>query len=95
MDTTCKMQPDAYCSIQIERLQQKRCQDGLNLNENQLIVVLTHFLQLNPAANDFESQLKLLVESASRSNRTALATAARSVLDDWQAESRPLITTGR
>ena len=77
------MDPKTYCELAISEVRnQPQRFDGIE--GHQMVVVLAHFAQVRPDQRDFPSQLKLLVESAERSHRWSLASAARAVLEDWQ-----------
>ena len=80
-----RMDPRTYCEEAIEELLAARASRFDGAAGRQVVVVLTYFAQHAPSERDFTSQLKLLAESAARSNRPALAAGARAVLDDWQA----------
>lgn len=77
------MDPKRYCQEAIQELHTAASTEQSN-QRHQRIVVLAYFADLQPAEQDFASQLKLLAASSERSGRSALATAAREVLDDWQ-----------
>jgi hypothetical protein len=83
--------PASYCAAWLEQLKTKHSRRGLNRDDHQLVVVLTHFAQLQPGPGDFESQLRLLVESSIRTHRNSLAAAARSVLANWERSAVPLL----
>ena len=76
------MDPSRYCQQAIQELRREPAIEG-----QQKIVVLAYFADLSPSEQDFSSQLKLLAESAERTGRASLASAARSVLEEWQSRT--------
>jgi hypothetical protein len=78
------MDPSRYCQQAIQELRSASAIEG-----QQKIVVLAYFADLNPSAADFLTELRLLAESAERSGRASLASAARAVIADWQSHASP------
>ena len=79
------MDPRTYCEHAMGQLRRKTATRHRDAEGRQMVVVLAYFAQQQPSERDFASQLKLLAESAERSRRSLLATAARAVLSDWEA----------
>jgi hypothetical protein len=81
------MEPRIYCERKIQQLREREKQTGGTIARHQKIAVLAYFAQQTPPEREFARELALLAESAERSQRTALALAARSILSDWQERS--------
>jgi hypothetical protein len=79
--------PRTYCHDAIEELRRNPDARFPGKDGRQMIVVLAYYIQHEPSALDFPGQLKLLIQSAERSNRRSLAAAARAVLSDWETRS--------
>ncbi len=84
------MDPKRYCQEAIQELHTAAPTEQAN-QRHQRIVVLAYFADIQPAEQEFASQLKLLASSSERSGRPSLAAAAREVLDDWQARRSRLL----
>ena len=81
------MDPYTYCLETLSQLEAGENESLGSGDPDQIKLVLAHYSREGITPLDFEQTLRLLVESAERTQHSRLAAAARLILSDWQARA--------